>query len=269
MDRFIASAIQLNAKDNVSDNFHEISRLVQAAANDGAQLVVLPEYSNYLSDDGKVEHAESLNGTSVQKFQELASAYKIFFHCGSFLEKSDEPDRAYNTSILISPTGKILATYRKIHLFDISITGNVEANESKSIKPGTEAKVAVTDLCNIGLTICYDLRFPELFRKLMEKGAQVITVPAAFTLYTGKDHWESLLRARAIENQVYIIAPGQFGIHPNNKACFGNSMIIDPWGTVLARAPEGTGYVLAQIELNREEKIREQIPCLKNRRQFA
>jgi deaminated glutathione amidase len=241
---------------------------VAAAANDGARLVVLPEFANYLADDGKLEHAESLDGATVCAYRDLARRHGILFHCGSFLETSGDPRRAYNTSVLIAPDGEIIATYRKIHLFDVAISGRAANLESAHIKPGDRSVVAETPLGGIGMAICYDVRFPELFRTLTDNGAAVITMPAAFTLYTGKDHWEVLLRARAIENQVFIVAPGQWGNHPTNRSCFGSSMIIDPWGTVLARASEGVGYVVAPIDPALQIRVRQQIPCLGNRRPF-
>ncbi len=268
MKRFIAAAIQLNTKDNVDESLSTISNLVEMAVRDGAQFVVLPEYANYLADANKLNHAEPLDGPTMAAYGELARRNNIYLHCGSFLEKSDDPQRSFNTSVLIDPEGKIVETYRKIHLFDVNIGGQVTFMESKHIVPGEKSVVAKTPIANIGMTICYDLRFPELFRSLTEKGANLITVPAAFTLYTGKDHWEPLLKARAIENQVYVVAPGQWGTHPENKTCFGGSMIIDPWGTVLARASEGVGYITAPIDLDLQTVIRRQIPCLENRRSF-
>ncbi len=268
MERFIAAAIQLNSKDNVEENLATINGLVEASAKDEARLAVLPEYANYLSDDNKLQHAEPLDGPTITAYREMARRNKLYLHCGSFLEKSDDPQRSYNTSVLIAPDGAILETYRKIHLFDVNIGNQVSFMESKSIIPGDKSVVAETSLAKIGLTICYDLRFPELFRSLTGKGANLITTPAAFTLYTGKDHWEPLLRARAIENEVFVIAAGQWGVHPNNKPCYGSSMIIDPWGTILARASEGVGYITAPIDLKLQTEVRSQIPCLDNRRDF-
>lgn len=269
MERFIAAAIQLNSKDKVKENLDVIKRLVNEAVQDGAKLVVLPEYANYLSDENKLEHAETLEGRTMTSYRELARTNGVYLNCGSFLEKSEDPQRSYNTSVLISPKGEIIDIYRKIHLFDVSIGSQVSAKESDSIVPGEKSVVVKTPLLDIGMTICYDLRFPELFRSLTDKGANLITTPAAFTLFTGKDHWEPLLRARAIENEVFVIAAGQWGVHPNNKSCFGGSMIIDPWGTVLAKASEGVGFITAPIDLNLQTKVRKQIPNLQNRRHFS
>lgn len=269
---FIAAAIQLNSQDQPDINLDAIFRHVSGAARNGAQMVALPESAHYLSDQDMAAHAEPLNGPTVSLYRQLARDLGIYLHCGSFPEcspeHSNDPQRAFNTAVLISPEGDILAVYRKIHLFDVSIDGAVDHMESRQIIPGNQSVVAETRYGRIGFAICYDLRFPELFRQLADKGADIIILPAAFTLYTGKDHWEVLLRARAIENQVYVIAPAQWGPHPVNKTCFGNSMIIDPWGTVIARASEGQGSVLASIDPARTAVVRRQIPCLQNRRSF-
>ncbi len=269
MERFIAAAIQLNTKNNVAENLAVIEELVDAAAKDGAKLIVLPEYANYLADTNQREHAETLDGPTMATYRELARSRGIYLNCGSFLEKSTDPTRSYNTSVLIAPDGEIIDVYRKIHLFDVNLGSQVSVKESDSIAPGDKSVVAETPLMNIGLTICYDLRFPELFRSLTDKGANLILTPAAFTLFTGKDHWEPLLRARAIENAVFVIAAAQWGVHPNNKSCFGSSMIIDPWGTVLARASEGVGFITAPIDLRLQTKVRNQIPSLRHRRDFT
>ncbi|BBO91279.1 carbon-nitrogen hydrolase family protein [Desulfosarcina ovata] len=269
MERFVAAAIQLNSKDNVAENLAVIKELVDAATGDGAKLIVLPEYANYLADENKLKHAETLDGPTMATYRELARTNGIYLNCGSFLEKSNDPKRSYNTSVLISPNGEIIDIYRKIHLFDVSIDHQVNDKESDSIVAGDKSVVARTPLLNIGLTICYDLRFPELFQALTDKGANLIAAPAAFTLFTGKDHWEPLLRARAIENEVFVIAAGQWGAHPENKSCFGSSMIIDPWGTVMAKASEGVGFITAPIDLQLQAKVRAQIPNLQNRRHFS
>jgi predicted amidohydrolase len=172
--------------------------------------------------------------------------------------------------VLFGPNGDILASYRKIHLFDIDLTGNVSANESESILPGDELVTAVVDGHKAGLSICYDLRFPELYRLLALRGAEILFVPAAFTMYTGKDHWHTLLKARAIENQAYVIAPGQVGAHePNDSRCYGHSLVVDPWGVVLADAPNKEGIVTAELDFEELHKIRRQLPSLANRRPSA
>ena len=265
MKKFKVAAIQMNSKDVVSDNLETAGRLFESAAAEGARLIVLPEYANYLSTRKKLEHAESLEGDTIHRYRQMARRLGIYLNCGSFVEKSDDPGRAFNTSVLIDPNGEIAAAYRKIHLFDVHIPGQVDSRESKIFKPGNKVVTVDTHLCRMGFTICYDLRFPEQYRALTDSGARLIMVPAAFTLYTGKDHWETLLRARAIENQVFIVAAGQFGSHPVGNTCFGGSMVIDPWGTVISRASEGTGYALGTIDPAVQERIRRSLPCLDHR----
>ena len=198
-------------------------------------------------------------------YKDLATQLGVHLLAGSFLEKSNEA-RAYNTSLLISSQGDLLAQYRKIHLFDVDIPGQVSVRESDSMKPGEEVVVASTPLGTVGLSVCYDLRFPELYRGLSRKGAEIISVPSAFTFPTGAAHWEALLRARAIENQVYIIAPNQIGKNVYGFADYGNSMIIDPWGKIIARAPDRECFITAEIDLDYLEKVRKELPCLAHQR---
>ena len=195
----------------------------------------------------------------------LAASLGIHLLAGSFLEKTPEA-RAYNTSLLFSPEGEILAQYRKIHLFDIDIPGQVSIKESDTKKPGQEVVTCETGVGTVGLSVCYDLRFPELYRQLADNGAELICVPAAFTFPTGAAHWEPLLRARAIENQSYLIAPNQIGKNVHGFADYGNSMIIDPWGKVIARAPDKECVITAEIDREYVEKIRKELPCLAHRR---
>lgn len=265
MHKLRVAAVQLNSQEDVEANLKSAESLIEAAVADGSRLVVLPEYANYLAETDKLKHAETLEGRTISLFRKIAEKHGVYLHCGSFIEKSEDPNRAFNTSVLIAPQGEVVAVYRKIHLFDVVIPEQVEARESATIKPGRKVVVADTDFGRVGLTICYDLRFPELYRALTDKGARLIFVPAAFTLYTGKDHWEPLLRARAIENQVFIIAAGQFGSHPPGHMCYGNSMVIDPWGTVIARAAEGVGYIIADIDWSIQERVRRNLPCLEHR----
>ena len=177
-----------------------------------------------------------------------------------------DSDKAWNITLVYDPAGELVATYRKIHLFDIDITGTVSDNESSRYEAGTEMVAFESEHGQFGLTICYDIRFPEVYRALTLAGSRVIFQPSAFTLYTGKDHWEALIRARAIENQVYMVSPAQIGVHAGNKTCFGNTMIVDPWGTVLARAPERECVVIADIDYAAQDKIRAGLPNLKHRR---
>jgi len=185
---------------------------------------------------------------------------------GSFHETGPDESHTFNTSLVFDRSGSLAATYRKIHLFDIDIPGRASYQESDSVAPGDQVVTVDIDGVRVGLTICYDLRFPELFRQLAVAGAQVLAVPAAFTTHTGRDHWEVLLRARAIESQCYVVAAGQSGDHDPGKSCFGRSMVIDPWGTVVAQVSDGVGLAVADIDLDRLARIRQEVPSLANRR---
>jgi predicted amidohydrolase len=185
---------------------------------------------------------------------------------GSFHETGPDAGRTYNTSLVFDRGGELAASYRKIHLYDVEIPGRVSYQESRTVAPGTETVVVDVEGVRVGLSICYDLRFPELYRRLAVAGAQVLVVPAAFMMHTGRDHWEVLLRARAIENQCYVLAAGQIGDHEPGRTCFGRSMVIDPWGTVLAQAPDTIGVTVADVDLARLATIREELPSLANRR---
>jgi deaminated glutathione amidase len=266
---FLAAVVQLNCTSDEAANWESARSLIERAAGYGAKLVATPENTNYLGPhEEKVRRAEPLEGPTVTRFADLARRLGVWLLLGSYNEKSDEPSRCYNTSVLLSPEGKIVATYRKIHLFDVDVPGGVRFAESATCKPGEEVAVADTDLGKLGLSICYDLRFAELYRKMTDQGAHMLAVPAAFTLATGKDHWEPLMRARAIENQCYVLAPAQHGEHDDAglKASYGHAMIVDPWGLVVARASDGPGIALAEIDLERAARIRRAIPVAQHRR---
>jgi len=254
---------QLNTKDNIKNSFKEIEKQIEECSSRGAQLVIFPEKSTYLSETSA--YAQPLDGDIISKFKELAIKYKVYIHNGSFIEKSEIIGKSYNTSVLISSSGDIEAFYRKIHLFDIELDMDLTYKESDRYERGNKIINHNSPLGDFGFSICYDLRFPELYRELTFRGAKLIFVPAAFTMFTGKDHWEALLRARAIENQVYIAAPNQIGEHPKNKFCYGNSMIIDPWGKIIARASDKTGVTVTDIDWDYLEEVREKLPSLKNR----
>lgn len=256
---------QLNTKNNSNNSFKEIENQIAECSSKGAQLVVFPELSTYLSEASIIDIAQTIDGEIISRFKELAIKHKIYIHNGSFVEKSENNKKSYNTSVLINTSGEIEAIYRKIHLFDIDLNKNLTYRESDRYKRGDSIVNHSSFLGDFGFSICYDLRFPELYRELTIKGAKLIFVPAAFTMFTGKDHWESLLCARAIENQVYIIAPNQFGEHPDNKLCYGNSMVVDPWGKVIARASDKVGIIVADIDWDYLEDVRKKIPSLKNR----
>ena len=193
----------------------------------------------------------------------------MYIHGGSILEVESGDPGVYNTAFVIDPNGELIAKYRKIHMFDVDLADDEAYRESATVTPGDEIVVAEIDDFPIGLATCYDLRFPELFRILALRGAKAIVLPAAFTMTTGKDHWETLIRARAIENQVYMIASAQWGMHPPGNWCYGRSMIVDPWGTVIATAADGVGVASAAIQSSRVEAVRRQVPSLANRRPEA
>jgi predicted amidohydrolase len=264
-----AAAVQLNSTDDKERNLETAERLVRAAVRDGARLVVLPEKFNVL---GEPEHlragAEPLRGQTLQWACDLASELDAWIVAGSIAERVEGDDRLRNTSALVGPDGELHGVYRKIHLFDVEV-GGVTYRESDTESPGDEVVLAHAGDLPLGLTICYDLRFPELFRILAVQGARAIALPSAFTLHTGKDHWEVLVRARAIEDQVFMIAAGQIGSHPPGHQSYGRSMIVDPWGIPLAIAPDSECFVAADLDLAAQDSVREKLPSLANRRPNA
>jgi predicted amidohydrolase len=265
--KFLAAAVQMVAVDDKAANLAEAERWIREAARQGARLVVLPEVFIWRGNK-KAERnsAEPIPGPTSERLAAWARELKIYLLGGSILEEIPASDKAYNTSLLFDPSGKQLASYRKIHLFDVDLANGVSLRESATREYGDAVVVATSDLCTMGLTVCYDLRFPELYRELAAKGADLIFVPSAFTAFTGQAHWEPLLRARAIENQVYVIAPDQFGKSPKSFETHGYSMIIDPWGKVIAELPDGPGVITAEIDLDYLAKIRGELPALKHRR---
>jgi len=253
---------QLNARDDRAQNLTVAHDLLRRAAAAGAELAVLPEYVDYLGPGQTAPKPEPIDGEFAAFFAAAARELGIWVHAGSFHETGPDEDHTYNTSLVFDPAGELAATYRKIHLYDVEIPGRVSYQESRSVAAGAETVVAEIAGLPTGLSICYDLRFPELYRRLAVGGAKLIVVPAAFMLHTGRDHWEVLLRARAIESQCYVVAAGQIGNHEPGRTCFGRSMIIDPWGTVLAQAPDTVGVVTAEIDLERLAEIRSELPSL-------
>ncbi len=210
--------------------------------------------------------AEPLDGPTLARMAELARELRIDLLAGSVLEQGAPGGRLYNTSTLFGPDGQRRAVYRKIHLFDVDVGDGNTYRESDAVAPGGEVVVAETALGKLGMSVCYDLRFPELYRKHAERGATILAVPAAFTLMTGKDHWEVLLRARAIENQCYVIAPAQWGRHSEKRQTFGHALVVDPWGLVTAMVPDREGIAVAELDAARLEQIRRDLPCLQHRR---
>ncbi|MFC3386887.1 carbon-nitrogen hydrolase family protein [Couchioplanes azureus] len=257
---------QLNARDDRTLNLAVARDLLGRAAAAGATLAVLPEYVDYLGAGPGMPKPEPVDGEFAAFFARAARELGIWVHAGSFHEAGPDPERTYNTSLIFDPAGELVETYRKIHLYDVEIPGRVSYQESRSVAPGE--RTVVTEIAGVptGLSICYDLRFPELYRRLAIDGAKMLVVPAAFMMHTGRDHWEVLLRARAIENQCYVVAAGQIGDHDPGRTCFGRSMIVDPWGTVVAQAPDAVGIACADIDLSRLDDLRTELPSLANRR---
>ncbi|HEY2888402.1 MAG TPA: carbon-nitrogen hydrolase family protein [Candidatus Limnocylindrales bacterium] len=272
MARLKVALIQLDAGSDVEANLRTAVRLADRAAAEGARLVALPEYLQYRgSDDGYRASARPIPGPFSDAFAAVARARDAWILAGSLAEASGDEgphNRPYNTSVLIDPTGAIVARYRKIHLFDVDLQDGPSDRESERVSGGDRAVVADVDGVSLGLSICYDLRFPELYRTLAGAGAEVLAVPANFLERTGRDHWEVLLRARAIENGAYVIAPAQVG-SPAGVAAHGRSMVVDPWGTVIAQASDEVAIVHAELDLERVASVRRQIPVLANRRPAA
>lgn len=266
------AAIQLNSGDDKAANLAAAEAAIAQAAEAGARLVVLPELWTYLGpSDGNRTNAEPVPGPATMRLAALAYRHSINVHGGSLLELPDDaPDEAkpHNTAVLFDANGRLVTTYRKIHLFDAAPRDDAPPyQESATMAAGDDVVTAVVGGLRLGLATCYDLRFPELFRALALAGADVILVPSAFTLETGRDHWEPLVRARAIENGCYIIAAGQVGTHPPQRATYGHSMIVDPWGRVLAQAGGETPEIItAEIDTTRVADVRRRIPSLANRR---
>jgi predicted amidohydrolase len=262
--------IQMNSRDDKRANIATALDLIDRAAATGARLVALPEVWPYLGPDDVVrDQAETIPGPITDVLAQRARRHGIYIHGGSIYESRPGDPGMYNTTFVLDPMGEIIARYSKIHMYDVVLDGVAEYQESATVTPGDEIAITEIDGIQVGLTICYDLRFPELFRILALKGAQAIMLPAAFTLMTGKDHWEPLIRARAIENELYMIAPAQWGTHPPGKWCYGRSMIVDPWGTVVTTASDGVAIANAIVEPARVEAVRRQIPSLTNRRPGA
>jgi predicted amidohydrolase len=262
-----AAAVQLNSTEDKDRNLEAADRLTRAAAADGAELVVLPEKFNVL---GTHEHyrqgAEPIEGgRTIDWARATARELGIDLVAGSIPELREGRDKLSNTSVHVGPDGEIKGVYRKIHMFDVVVAGQ-EYRESESEEAGEDIVLSETaGHTPLGLTVCYDLRFPELYRILAVKGARIIALPAAFTKITGQAHWEILIRARAIENQAFVVAADQIGRSPGDHDSFGGSIIVDPWGEVLAKAPDEETFIAADLDLSRQEEIREQLPSLANR----
>ena len=257
---------QMNTQDKKQENLASAEKLINELAAKGARLLMLPEYFNFLGpDELKAENAEPIDDSrSLEMIRKKARELNVYIHIGSYLER--DGDRIYNTGVVFDPAGELLAKYRKIHLFDVEIPGGVAYLESATITAGDSVTTFSIDDVKFGMSTCYDLRFPELFRRLSDQRVQIILLPAAFTLQTGRDHWELLLRARAVENLCWVAAAGQWGPSPPEHICFGRSMVVNPWGIVVAQAPDGVSTVTADIDLEILGTKRTTIPALNHRR---
>jgi deaminated glutathione amidase len=261
------AAVQLNSTADPAANLAVADRLTRAAAADGASVIVLPEKWTVMGSDEQLRAAaEPLDGPAIGWARATARELGIELVAGSIVERVDGQEKLANTCVHVDPQGEIKAVYRKLHMFDVEVAGR-SYRESDLEDAGEEIVLSETsDGLQLGLSICYDVRFPELYRILAVRGARAFPLPAAFTLATTRDHWETLLRARAIENQAFVIAANQIGEHPGGNRSGGRSMIVDPWGIVLAQAPDEEGQIVAELDLERLEQIRAQLPALANRR---
>jgi predicted amidohydrolase len=278
MSELVVGAVQMTSTADVDANLKRARELVRQAATAGALLVGLPENFAYLGNDRdhRLAIAETLPlpGTSVDDdgprpilgaMQELARAAGTWLLLGGFPERT-AGKKIRNSAVLLDPSGAVVSVYRKMHLFDVDVPGGRSFRESEAIEPGAAPVVAETPWGGLGLSVCYDVRFPELYRALAAGGARIIAVPSAFTVETGKDHWHVLLRARAIENQVFLLAPAQFGVHGPNRSSYGHALVIDPWGVVLAECGDHEGVALARLDFDYQDRVRAALPVLKHRR---
>lgn len=266
---FLAACVQMRADDDKAQNLERAAAHVEAAARRGARLVALPEVFAWRGPAVRdPEAAETLDGPTVRALAEQARRFRLTIVAGSILERAaDPPGRLpWNTSVVLGEDGSVLGVYRKVHLFDVALPGRVEVRESARRAAGERPVCVDTEVARLGLSVCYDLRFPELYRTLCRAGAQVLCVPSAFTFPTGAAHWDVLLRARAIENQCYVLAPNQHGPTADGHADYGHSSIVDPWGTVVARASDGEGIAVADIDLGYLARVRSELPCLEHAR---
>ena len=263
------AAVQMTSTDDVERNLEQATALVADAAARGAELVALPENFAFLRREGDaIPCAQGLDGPIVARLGALAREHRIWLVGGSFPEAIPGDTRVHNTCVVLDPAGDVAGVYRKIHLFDVDLraSGGARHQESAVIAPGKDPVVVETPFGRLGLSICYDVRFPELYRALAAEGARILAVPSAFTPQTGRDHWEVLLRARAIENQAFVVAPAQWGRHSELRASHGRSLIIDPWGTILAQAPDRPCAIVADCSPAEQEAIQERLPALRHRR---
>ena len=266
MNKFTVAVLQLDSQDDVQKNLDTVVSFIEEAAARGAKLITMPESMNYVGLDN-AGHAEEIpGGPTFQLMSEQAKKYGVWLHCGSIYEKNPNDPRPFNSTMVIDPQGNLAAKYHKIHPFDVVIPNGPVNRESERICPGDEIVTVDTgEVGHLGLSICYDMRFAEMYRIMALEGAQILLMPADFTMPTGKDHWETILRTRAIENGCYVIAPAQYGVKPKFQA-YANSLVVDPWGNVIARASNHPQVITAEIDLDYLQQVRRQIFTLENRR---
>lgn len=264
MRKYTVAVAQMDSQNNKAENLAIMAEYIEEAGRKGAKLIAFPEVATGWSED--IAYAEHIPGPTTEFLSQKAKECGVWVHAGSISETNRDGNKTYNTSVLINPQGEIVATYRKLHNFDMVLPDGVAVRESDRKQAGNQVITVDTELGKIGMAICYDMRFPELFRLMMLEGAQIVILPANFTMATGKDHWEPILRARAIENGCYLLAPNQIGKKEKFDA-YGNSMIVDPWGTVIGRASQKTGITMAEVDLDYLEEIRRKNPILQNRRE--
>lgn len=268
---FRIACLQINSGSDYQSNLTTVTAMAREAAGGGARFILTPEYALMMDGSGKVmrERALAADGApALGELQALARELGVWFLAGSLTLRTDD-ERIANRSFLISAQGQVVASYDKIHMFDVTMPDGRVIRESSTYRPGDRAVVADTPWGKLGMTVCYDLRFPGLFRALAQAGAQMITVPSSFQRQTGKVHWHALLRARAIENECFIIAPAMCGDHPGNRQTYGHTLVIDPWGEILAEGGEAPGIVYADIDVARVAKIRGMIPSLEHDRPYT
>lgn len=266
MNKYILGVIQMDSDDNKEENLKKLVELIEEAVEKGAKLISMPESVNYVGLDNAGSAENIPGGQTFNVLAEQAVKHNVWLHCGSIYEISDDPKRPYNTTMVINPKGELAAKYSKIHPFDVVIENGPSVKESDRISPGNEiVTVDTKEVGHLGLSICYDMRFGELYRLMALEGAEVLFAPSNFTLQTGKDHWMPILRTRAIENSRYVVAAGQIGIKPRFQA-YGKSLIIDPWGNIVAMASDRPGVITAEIDLDYVKQVGNQVFTLANRR---
>lgn len=260
---FTVAAVQMRSTHDRERNLDTAERFAAEAAAGGARVIAFPENVAEVTAEGRARPpAEALSGPTALRFAAMAKRHRAWILAGTIGLRDARSRKRANASILFAPTGAVGAVYRKMHLFDVTIPGRAVFRESRTIAAGGTPAVASTPLGVFGLSICYDLRFPELYRHLALLGAEVLFVPSAFTAYTGRAHWAALLRARAIENLAYVVAPAQWGVHHAGRRSYGHTCVIDPWGRVVAERAQGAGVVLARIDLARVARLRRELPAL-------